>query len=39
MVSIAAQLLVRMHLDIYMLYMNHFCSVHTRCTLDCKKLM
>ena len=39
MVSIIAQLLVRMHLDTYMLYMNHFCSEQSTFTLGCKKLI
>ena len=39
MVSIVARLLLRMHLDTYMLYMNHFCFVQSRFTLDSKKLI
>ena len=39
MVNIVAQLLVPMHLDTYMVYLNHFYSVQSGFTLDCKKLI
>ena len=39
MVSIVSQLRVCIDLDIYMLYINFFCSVQSRFTLACKKLM
>ena len=39
MVTIVAQLVVRIILDTYMLYMNLFCCVQFRFSLNCKKLI